>query len=96
MALRYGKIKKQMRRTLAPADPDRYAVVEAPEERFYFRFKLVLAGLVVFFGVLLLPIAEGVYDRGRDIDIARLKRYEKLLPDRHVVLAYVNYLKGRL
>lgn len=96
MAVRYSRIKKQLRRSLAPTDPGKYTVRETPEERFYFRFRLVLAGIAVFFGVLVLPIGQPGHQRGWRINTTSLKRYVKLLPDERVLIAYINYLKGRL
>ena len=88
----YRKIRKGLRRSLAPADPGRYSVRGRPEDRFYFRFKLVFAGLVVLFGVLLLPEGGG---KGMPINEVRLRPLERLAPGKAVVMLCINYMKER-
>ena len=53
-------------------------------------------GVVLFFVVLLLPIRDARSKGGWKINTSRLKNYERLLPGRRLVLAYVKYLKERM
>lgn len=88
----YRRIRKGLRHALAPTGPERYAVARRPEERFYFRFKLVLAGVALCLVLLLIP-ANG--EEGLPINEARLKPYAELAPGKAVVMLCINYMKER-
>jgi len=93
--IRYGKIKKELTKTLAPADPTKYAVTPIePEERAFFWFKTVIGAAAVFIIMLMLPLSIGSNKKKWGINEARLKKYEKLLPDKRLVMACIQHLKG--
>lgn len=88
----YRKIRKGLRHALAPADPEKYTPRVRPEDRFYFRFKLVLAGATLCLLLLLLPAGGG---KGMEINEARLEPYKQLAPGKAAIMVCINYMKER-